>query len=258
MTFKLISFFQVNTSIDEQGDTQKARSTSTVPPTEEILLQNTLWPEVQKLYGHGYELFTLATNHSNTLLASACKAATAKHAAIILWDLGSFSILAHLQSHALTVTRLAFSPDDRYLLSVSRDRTWSLFAFSIPSAQWIRLANSDKKIGLHSRIIWDAAWTPDSRAFVTVSRDKTAVVWQLIEEPKENTENSQVQVVPRGQLKEIEDSITALDILASILGDNQRNEYVAALGTESGALLLYSFTLEGQWTKLYEFDATFR
>ena len=39
------------------------------PPTEENLLQNTLWPEVQKLYGHGYEIFALAARHDGTLLA---------------------------------------------------------------------------------------------------------------------------------------------------------------------------------------------
>jgi elongator complex protein 2 len=55
------------------------------PPTEENLLQNTLWPEVQKLYGHGYEIFALAARHDGTLLASACKATTPEHAAIIIW-----------------------------------------------------------------------------------------------------------------------------------------------------------------------------
>lgn len=55
------------------------------PPTEENLLQNTLWPEVQKLYGHGYEIFALAARHDGTLLASACKATSSEHAAIIIW-----------------------------------------------------------------------------------------------------------------------------------------------------------------------------
>uniref|UniRef100_A0A452RQ65 Elongator complex protein 2 n=1 Tax=Ursus americanus TaxID=9643 RepID=A0A452RQ65_URSAM len=45
----------------------------TEPPTEDHLLQNTLWPEVQKLYGHGYEIFCVACSNSKALLASACK-----------------------------------------------------------------------------------------------------------------------------------------------------------------------------------------
>ncbi|XP_063453318.1 elongator complex protein 2 isoform X2 [Pan paniscus] len=62
----------------------------TEPPTEDHLLQNTLWPEVQKLYGHGYEIFCVTCNSSKTLLASACKAAKKEHAAIILWNTTSW------------------------------------------------------------------------------------------------------------------------------------------------------------------------
>lgn len=55
------------------------------PPQEETLMQNTLWPEMQKLYGHGYEIFALAATADGSVLASTCKASNAEHAQIILW-----------------------------------------------------------------------------------------------------------------------------------------------------------------------------
>jgi elongator complex protein 2 len=74
------------------------------------------------------QLIALAVSHSHRLLATACKATTAEHAVVRLYDTTTWR--AHgppLAGHALTVTRITFSPDDRYLLSVSRDRTWRLF-----------------------------------------------------------------------------------------------------------------------------------
>lgn len=55
------------------------------PPTEETLMQHTLWPETQKLYGHGYEVFSLAASPDQLLLASASHATTAQHAAVLIW-----------------------------------------------------------------------------------------------------------------------------------------------------------------------------
>lgn len=55
------------------------------PPPEEYLMQNTLWPEVQKLYGHGYEIFAMAATSDGEILASACKATSLQHAEILLW-----------------------------------------------------------------------------------------------------------------------------------------------------------------------------
>nr|CAH7738002.1 unnamed protein product [Callosobruchus chinensis] len=64
-------------------------TTMTEPPTEETLLQNTLWPETQKLYGHGYEVYSMAASPDKKFLASACKSTKAEYSAVLLC--GSYS-----------------------------------------------------------------------------------------------------------------------------------------------------------------------
>ena len=145
------------------------------PPAEDILVQNTLWPEVAKLYAHGYEIFTLASNHKGSLLASACKASQTEHANIVLWDTMTWTKSATLNSHNLTVVQMVFSPNDKYLLSVSRDRT--LIVWDLLDDNKI-LLKSDKHTG-HQRIIWACDWTADSTHFVTVGRDKKCILWSL-------------------------------------------------------------------------------
>ena len=44
-------------------------------PTEEELLQHTLWPEVSKLYGHGNACFCVAGANKGSFVAAACRAA---------------------------------------------------------------------------------------------------------------------------------------------------------------------------------------
>ena len=44
-----------------------------VPPDEDFLSNNTLWPEATKLYGHGYEIISSACTHDNKFLASGAK-----------------------------------------------------------------------------------------------------------------------------------------------------------------------------------------
>lgn len=151
----------------------------TAPPTEDQLMQNTLWPEGAKLYGHGNDLIALAANSDGTLLASSCKASHEMDAHIILWDTNTWHQVDVLAKHRLTVTQMAFSPNDEYLLSVSRDRTWTVFKKEVsPEGTTYKVSDfSKKKDSMHGRVIWSCAWMSDSQRFITASRDKTLGVW---------------------------------------------------------------------------------
>ena len=51
----------------------------TEPPVEDALMSNTLWPESQKLYGHAFEIYSMAASHKGDCAASACKAKEEKY-----------------------------------------------------------------------------------------------------------------------------------------------------------------------------------
>lgn len=218
------------------------------PPTEDHLLQNTLWPEIQKLYGHGYEIFCVACNNSKTLLASACKAAQKEHAAIILWSTTSWKQVQSLAYHTLTVTQMAFSPDDKFLLAVSRDRTWSLWKRqNVTSAEFDPFFNlfafTNKITSVHSRIIWSCDWSPDSKYFFTGSRDKKVVVWGECNSSYNPMEHP---INPCSSILDVGSSVTAVSV-CPVLNPAQR--YIVAVGLESGKICIYSWSKTNQETK---------
>jgi elongator complex protein 2 len=232
-----------NKSNDQYSETYFTAQSLKAPPSEENLLQNTLWPEVQKLYGHGNEVYAVACCPDGTLLASACKATKPDHAAIIVWDMSTWRPVCRLLSHSLTITRLAFSHDGRLLLAVSRDRMWSLFRRrrlnsnpeDVPLFE--RVAFTDKKTSVHTRIIWSCAWSHDDRFFVTVSRDKKAIVWCPPEvPPNDSSTGQQTNWKAFSTSLDLAESITAVDF--SPIGlDNHR--YLLAFGVESGLIHFY-------------------
>lgn len=231
------------------------------PPTEESLLQNTLWPEIQKLYGHGYEIYSLAAAPDGQLLASACKATNVEHAAILLWyphirsnhvlilnstvfrETNDWNQIQKLPSHNLTVAQLAFSPNSQFLLSVSRDRRWSLFARKDNSSEFTLFATVDKRTSIHTRIIWCCAWTHDSRHFATGSRDGKVVVWKKNENLPENIVERYIAASQSLELKG--ESVTAV----AFAPNDVNNNYLIAIGLESGAILIYKWAAM-EWNRV--------
>ncbi|XP_043254752.1 probable elongator complex protein 2 [Colletes gigas] len=216
-----------------------------IPPTEEELMQNTLWPELQKIYGHGYEIFSITARHDGSLLATACKSTSPEHSAILLWNTSTWSQVQKLASHQLTVTQMEFSPNDKYLVSVSRDRRWSLFEYN--DNTYTLIAASLKKDNFHTRIIWCCSWTHDSRFFATGSRDGKIGVWN----PK-LTDN---KIVPTTNLC-VKDSVTALSFSPQSISEHT---YILAIGLETGCIQiqrLQILTDNFVWHKCIVYDSS--
>lgn len=143
------------------------------PPLEETLSRQTLYPEIEKLYGHGHEISALDISKCNSVAATACKASSIDHAVIRLFETTSWRELKPpLRAHELTVTKLSFSPDSKYLLSVGRDRKWAVFE-KVDGPEGYKAHAENGKA--HTRIIWDGKWAPlkTGRVFATASRDKS-------------------------------------------------------------------------------------
>jgi elongator complex protein 2 len=157
------------------------------PPTEDYLARHTLWPEHEKLYGHGHEISALAANRSGSIIATACKASSTEHAVIRLYDTQDWhEIRPSLAAHSLTVTRLQFHPNNDHLLSVGRDRQWALFRPEMLGSEVDNDNQAQQKYSLsaanpkgHGRMILDLAWSAagDVPFFATAGRDKTIKIW---------------------------------------------------------------------------------
>jgi elongator complex protein 2 len=195
------------------------------PPLEDHLSKHLLWPELQKLYGHGFEISAVSVSHDGTLIATACKASSIDHAVIRIYDSKNWRELPNpLTAHSLTITGMEWSPDDKYLLSVGRDRIW---AISERNEHSFEVTTSKG----HTRMILDCSWAPLSagRVFATAGRDKSVKLWQQ--------ENS---IFENKATINMDHPVTAVSFLSQPLD----NGILLAIGLETGGLFLHLLSTE--------------
>ncbi|KAL8761414.1 MAG: hypothetical protein Q9184_002473 [Pyrenodesmia sp. 2 TL-2023] len=195
------------------------------PPIEDDLARHTLWPESEKLYGHGYEISAVAASHDGQMIATACKASSLDHAVIRLFETeGWRERKPTLTAHSLTVTGLRFSSDDEYLLSTGRDRQWAVFRRDDADGQIFRLEAKNPKA--HLRMILSASWAPCAvgKVFVTAGRDKTCKFWDL-----QKSESQPVSTIVTSA------PVTAVDALPLAV----QGMLALAVATESGDVTIY-------------------
>ncbi|RXG62316.1 putative elongator complex protein 2 [Armadillidium vulgare] len=204
-------------------------------PTENELMLGTVWSEVSKLYGHGNEILAVASSPDGTLLASSCKAAAPEDAKVIIWETKEWKEIQSLSYHRLTVTQIEFSSCGRYLLTVSRDRTWAVFHRTSDQDFIVKFHSGNLSKGLnHSRIIWSCCWVPDSLSFITGSRDKTIAIWR----PVYDSDGGTLLSWERAIVFHEDEEIVAVAVEKSYLGDEN---IVIAIGCVDGSIRLKLF-----------------
>ena len=216
-------------AVDPASIIKKSALEFSHPPFEDHLARHLLWPETEKLYGHGYEISAVAVSRDGSLVATACRASSIDHAVIRLYDTKEWlEVKPASKAHSLTVTSLQFSPDDKYLLSVGRDRQWVIWERSEEPSLYTQKHSNPKG---HSRMILNCAWTSlEQPTFLTAGRDKLIKIWQIA--------NDEVQL--KGTVT-ANASVTAVASSEKVVGGTTW----FAFGTETGEIGIVSAKADG-------------
>ncbi|OCF55861.1 elongator complex protein 2 [Kwoniella mangroviensis CBS 10435] len=208
--------------------------TLTSLPTEEELATSTLWPEIEKIYGHGYELVCVASSSFSTpsgseLIATSSKSTNLEHSGIRIYQTSNWELYGQiLKGHSLTVTRIQFSNDNSLILSCSRDRSWRLFRHDKEKKTYEPFVEQEKA---HARMILDCCFVKgqnDNTVFATASRDKTVKIWLSKKEDKSEWKCTETI--------KFTEATTSVDM---IIQPNS-NGYLLAVGSETGSVSIYA------------------
>ena len=205
-----------------------------IPPNEDFLCNNTLWPEEKKIYGHGNEIFSSDISHNGKYFVSGEKSQREKNSKLHFWNIEDGKLIKKLDGHNLTIAQIEFSPNDNFILSCSRDRSWCLYKKISNNENYdYELFQSEKNA--HDRIIWSCSWGFNEKIFCTGSRDKIISIWE-----EDNLKFKKVSFI------EMKDSVTSVDLIKFDFG----KVFIIISGLEDGSLNLLLYNSERKDIKI--------
>lgn len=222
-------------------------------PLEHHLGTVSLWPEVQKLFGHKTEIYCVTSTLNSqslkqengsmpVLVASSCRARDGDAAAIRLWRAqeGKCHQILSEGGHRSTVAALAFSPDALLLASTGKDRRLCIWKRQDDCQYALAWA----KDSAHKRIIWSVDFLPwqNSRILASGSRDGTVKIWSIFASTEEGVQASVVtSFSPSFKVGGKPDSVTSLSFCPRAHFDGSA---LLACGLASGRVELWSVSLD--------------
>ena len=117
--------------------------------------------------------FASAFSSNGEMIASAC------WGEVRLWDTNTQSFLTPLNGHERFVLAVAFSPDDKRLVSGSREGR--VILWDVPNHQ--RLSTYD----VHTDEVDVVVFSPDGKKFASASKDGTVQLWGPSHREENNT-----------------------------------------------------------------------
>ncbi|GKY91911.1 hypothetical protein MPSEU_000162700 [Mayamaea pseudoterrestris] len=230
-------------------------------PLERDLGSESIWPEVQKLFGHNSELYCLTSTceaqfgvrsddtstSADTLVASSTKARDADSAAIRLWNMTTSKCIQVLtEGHKATVATMSFSRNGQYLVSSGKDRRICLWRRDDNSSVQYSLAWA--KDSAHKRIIWSAHFCPfDETIFASGSRDGCIKLWKISNDDSTLNVLPLCSFAPHHHVDGKPDAVTAISFAPHPLG-NDIASMILAVGLESGLMELWKLSLDKEGT----------
>ena len=238
-----------------EQDSSGVSESITQLPLERDLGAVSLWPEIQKLYGHNTELFRLASTaaskvgaandstQEDVIVASCARARDAEAACIRLWNVSENRCLQVLTGgHRSTVTAICFSPDANHLVTSGKDRrlcVWSRINDKFTLSCALDMA--------HRRIVWGAHFCPfDSSVFATCSRDGSIKIWKLSNTYGSNEVLQETAVFTSRTLLASgkPESVTSVAFAPKPISSHTSSVALLALGLENGIVELWYVPLE--------------